>query len=210
MKRVIIAVLVLLAVSLGLIEVFAQPPGYGGPPGYGPPGYGPPQRKRAERAERDRAKDPNSTADANGVADPNKDISKIFEGQQEALTRFNQETDKEAREWARINVDKRALARAVNEEVAAELNLLRELAVEEQAVKITAGIDALLSERQKRFEETTQKIEDAKRRQRAQQREGRRDRDRERGRDRGRNRERTREPRTRNRQGTRRGAGPPM
>lgn len=205
MKRVIIAVLVLLAVSLAFIEVFAQPPGYGGPPGYGPP-----QDPRAKKVERKRAKDPNLTADANAVADPNKDISKIFEGHEEALERANEGSQKETREWERPNLDKRALARAMHEQVTAELNLLRELAVEEQAVKITEGIDALLLERERRFEETTQKIEDARRRQREQEREGRRGKDRERGRDRGRSRDRGRDSGRRSRQGTRRGTGPPM
>ncbi len=209
MKRVSIAMLVLLIVSLGLIRAFAQPPGYG-PPGYGPPGYGPIEDRRADKEERKRAKDPNSAADANAVTDPNKDVNKIFEGQREALTQFNQETDREAREWERANLDKRALVRAVHEQVTAELNLLRELAAEEGDEKIMTAIDALLAERQRRFEETTQKIEDARRRERSQEREDRRDRDRDRGRNRGRSRERTREPRTRNRQGSRRGAGPPM
>lgn len=212
MKRVSIAMLVLLIVSLSLIQVFAQPPGYGppgyGPPGYGPPGYGPPREEQDERAKRRRERDRDETADANAVADPNKDISKIFEGQLQALSRFNQQNQKETKEWGRTNVNKRNLARAVNAQATAELNLLRELAVEEGAVKTIAGIDALLAERQKRFEETSQQIEDAKKREREQGREGRKDRDR--GRDRGRSRDRTREPRSRSRQGSRRTTGPPM
>ncbi|MHC4912855.1 MAG: hypothetical protein ACYTE5_07610, partial [Planctomycetota bacterium] len=139
--------------------------------------------------------------------------SKIFEGHEEALERAREGNQKETKEWERTNLDKRALARAVHEQVTAELNLLRELAVEEQAVKITDGIDALLLERQKRFEETTQVIEDARRRQREKEREGRRGRDRERGRDRGRTRDRGRDSGRRSRQGTRRGTGttgPPM
>ncbi|UCC23770.1 MAG: hypothetical protein JSW23_08310, partial [Planctomycetota bacterium] len=147
MKRVSIAMLVLLIVSLSLIQVFAQPPGYGppgyGPPGYGPPGYGPPREERDERAKRKRERDTNETADANAVADPNKDINKIFEGQQQALSRFSQQNQKEAREWGRTNVNKRNLAKAVNAQAIAELDLLRELAVEEGAVRTIAGIDAL-------------------------------------------------------------------
>lgn len=210
MKRVIIAMSVLLAVSLAFIEVSAQPPGYQGPPGYGgPPGY-PVKDRRTRKEERQREKEPNSTADANAVADPNKDINKIFEGHEEALEKANEGNQKETREWERSNLDKRALARAVHEQVTAELNLLRELAVEQQAVKITKGIDALLLERQKRFEETTQKIEDARRRERERERNGRRDRDRERGRDRTRSRDRSRDSGRRSRQGSRRSTGPPM
>lgn len=209
MKRVSIAMLVLLIVSLSLIRAFAQPPGYG-PPGYGPPGYGPPQDERDERARRKRARDENETADANVVADPNKDVNKIFEGQQEALSRLNQKSQKEAREWGRANVDTKVLAEAVHEQVAAELSLLRELAVEEGAVKTVAGIDALLAERQNRFDEAAEKIEDARNRQREQDREDRGSKGRDRGRDRGRSRDRTREPRSRSRQGSRRSTGPPI
>jgi hypothetical protein len=71
------------------------------------------------------------------------------------------------------------LVKAVQKQVAAEFDFLRELAVEEGAEKTVAAIDGLIADREKRFEEINKKIEAAMKRLR--EREGRRGRDRDRG-----------------------------
>lgn len=192
MKLLVISMSFLLIVSFILMPAFAQPPGYGLPPGYGAPAQQREQEKRrAKKAERKPIKDANSVAfdanDANSVIDPNDPNATIaaykkFEGLEEALGRLNSEGEKEIQEWTRGAVEiKMNLVKLVQEQVIAEFNFLRELAVEEGAAKTTAAIDGLLADRQKRFEETTQKIEEARRRLR--RREDRRGRDRGRDRD---------------------------
>ena len=84
------------------------------------------------------------------------------------------------------------MVKAVQKQVMAEFNFLRELAVEEGAEKTAAAIDGLIADREKRFEGITKKMEAAMKRLRG--REGRRGRDR---RDRGDQRRRGREDRSR-------------
>jgi hypothetical protein len=117
-----------------------------------------------------------SSADANSVTDPNKPAYMMFEGLEEALKRVNKESRKETREWTRSTAeDKTSLVKAVQKQVMAEFNFLRELAVEEGAEKTAAAIDGLIADREKRFEEITQKMEAAmKRNRRGRDRETRR------------------------------------
>lgn len=189
------SILLILMVSFILVPAFAQPPGYEPPPWLRTQKQ-PPEKK----AERKPIKDANS-ADANSVTDPNKPAYMMFEGLEEALKRVNQESRKEIREWTRGLVEKGAaekrmnLLKAVQEQVVEEFNFLRQLAVEEEAVKTAAAIDGLIADREKRFEEITQKMEAAMKRLRG-EREGRRGRDR-RDRDRGDQRRRSREDRSR-------------
>ena len=198
MKLLIISISISLLAFFSLIPAFSQPPGYGSlPPGYGGPIEPKKQKQRAvKKQERKPIKDANSIADANSVTDPNKPVYMMFEGLEEALKRVDQESRKEIREWTRSTTeDKTNLVKAVQKQVMAEFNFLRELAVEEGAEKTAAAIDGLIADREKRFEEITQKMEAAMKRLRG-EREGRRGRDR-RDRDRGDQRRRSREDRSR-------------
>lgn len=180
MKRLIIVTIsIFLLAFLSLIPVFAQGP-TDGPPGYG----GPPQaerRKRSEEKKQERkpAEDANATADANAVTGANEPNAaqpayKMYEGLEEALEDVNRSGQTEIREWGRGDVaNKINLAKDVQEQAAAELNFIREIAVEEGAAKTTAAIDGLLACREKRYEEINEKLEETRRRQRA--REERRD-----------------------------------
>lgn len=100
--------------------------------------------------------DVNSIADANAV----KSRIRAFEGLERALEKIDKEGKKETRELmlsdARNRLD---LAKAVQEQVIAELNFLRGLAVEEGAVKTTAAIDGLLVDRQERFGKVIKRME---------------------------------------------------
>ena len=192
------SILLILMVSFILVPAFAQPPGYEPPPWLRTQKQ-PPEKK----AERKPIKDANS-ADANSVTDPNKPAYMMFEGLEEALKRVNQESRKEIREWTRGLVEKGAaekrmnLLKAVQEQVVEEFNFLRQLAVEEEAVKTAAAIDGLIAARQKRFEEMTKEMEEARKRLR--KREERRGKDRDRTRE--------REPRRRDREDRSRRTGP--
>jgi len=202
-----ISILLFLAAFSGLIAAFAQPPAQppGYPPGY-PPAYPPQLREDKEKpakkpADKETA-DANSIADVNATTDPNVVRARIeqFEGLQEALNEVTWEGKNEMREWGRGADENRLdLLHAVQEQVTAEFNLLRKLAVEEGAVKTTAAIDGLLADRQERFGKIIKKMErDRERLRLRSQREDRRSRDR--GRDRGRDRElrrRSREDRSR-------------
>ena len=188
------SILLILVVSFILVPAFAQPSG-----GQLPPWLRTQKQPPEKKAERKPIKDANS-ADANSVTDPNKPAYMMFEGLEEALERVNQKSEKESRAWTRGLVEKGAvekrmnLLKAVQEQVVEEFNFLRQLAVEEEAVKTAAAIDGLISARQKRFEEMTKEMEAAMKRLR--EREGRRGRDR-RDRDRGDQRRRSREDRSR-------------
>jgi len=82
-----------------------------------------------------------------------KDIEKAFED-------VKQSGQKEGREWLRFKDKERiSLARAIQGQVLDELNVLREIAVEEDAVKTTAAIDMLIADRQERYEKVLTRIE---------------------------------------------------
>jgi len=189
-KLLAISMSILLIVFFVLMPAFAQPPG-----GQLPPWLRTQKQAPAKKAERKPIKDANS-ADANSVTDPNKPAYMMFEGLEEALKRINQESRKEIREWTRSTTEDRTnLVKAMQNQVMAEFNFLRELAVEEGAEKTAAAIDGLIADREKRFEEITKKMEAAMKRL-SREREGRRGRDR-RDRDRGDQRRRSREDRSR-------------
>ena len=175
MKRlIIISISIALLVFLTLIPALAQPPGYGGPPQAE-------KRKRNEEKKQEHkpVKDANTTADANSITETNEPnvtqpAYKMYEGLEEALEDINQSGQTEMREWERGDVgNKINLTKDVQEQVTAELNFIREIAVEEGAAKTTAAIDGLLAYREKRYEEINEKLEEARKRQRA--REERRD-----------------------------------
>jgi hypothetical protein len=146
------------------------------------------QRRRERKANRDTEE---AAPDANSVVDPNdpnaaKAPYQMFEGLEGELELLNLRAEKEVREWSRSKSDDRtSLAKSVNEQIVREFNFIRELAVEEGAVKTTAAIDGLMMMRQERFDRSVKDLEDIKKRikEREERREGR-DRDRERRRER--------------------------
>lgn len=117
-----------------------------------------------------------------------KDIEKAFEN----LKRGGQ---REGREWIKLEgKEGMGLVKVVQKQLLDELNVLREIAAEEEAVKTTAAIDKLLADRQERFEKVLKRIEaeDEKLQRKEQIRERR-----SRERDRDSNRDRERRPRRR-------------
>jgi hypothetical protein len=106
--------------------------------------------------------DANSPHDANAPAEPNA-AEELPKELAEAMQHIDSEGRAETREWIRSETeDRTSLAKAVQEQVTTELNFLRQLAVEEGAVKTTNAIDLLLANRQKRFENILQRMEEEK------------------------------------------------
>lgn len=104
-----------------------------------------------------------SQTDYDLLIDPNKIQARInaFAGLEQSLKEVDRRSDNEIREWLQKTVDNRiSLARAVHEQIRAEILFIRKLAVEEGAKKTTAAIDGLLLNRQKRFERLIEKMEE--------------------------------------------------
>ncbi len=216
MKLLVVSIAILVMVSFVLLPCFGQmPPGQKDQRRSYPPGYGPPQlreRKPVKKPVRKETTDANAIADANAATDANAVRARIekFEGLGTALGQVSNEGRSEINEWTRSRgSDKINLVQAVQEQVRAELNFLRELAVEEKAVKTAAAIDGLLLDRQERFKDVITKLEEEREKlRRRSELEERRARDEDRGRRRER---REREPRRRDRDSrSRRGVMPPM
>lgn len=190
MKALVISMLILLIAFFTLIPAFGQPP-------EDKPGQLREQKEKpAEQTEHKK------TAGVSTSVDPNAVRAKIeeFEGLNEALEQIDTESKGEIREWTRRTEDRLNLALAVQKQITAEFNFLRELAVEEGAVKTAAAIDGMLLDRQERFKDVIEKFgKERERLRRLSEREERRSRDQERSRER---RERTRERVDRNRRDT--------
>ncbi len=177
MKASVISMLILLIAFFSLIPAFAQPPEHGEATDVN------------SIADANAITDANAIADANAAVDPNTDKARIeeFEKLDEALEEINKESKDEMREWTRKTESKLNLVLAVQMQITAEFNFLRELAVEEGAVKTTAAIDKILLDRQERFKDVIEKLErERERLRRNKEREERRGRDRDRGRERSR------------------------
>lgn len=100
-------------------------------------------------------------ADANAV----KERLKKHEGLEQELENVDKASAKEMREWGQGFVEERMdLAESVNQQVVDEFVFLRQIAVEEGALKTAAAIDGLLLDRQQRFEKISKKIDMAMRR----------------------------------------------
>jgi hypothetical protein len=108
--------------------------------------------------------------------DPNKVKAavKAFEGLEKELKTVDRMGIREMRGWtSRQSESSPILAKAVYQQVEAELNFARKLAVEEKAVKTTVSIDGLLVNRNKRFDRLLKAMQEEKRRLRTEQRTGR-------------------------------------
>lgn len=171
MKRLIILMSILLIGSFSLIPIFASTE----------------DEKYETAAEEEELTQGESTAgkditDVNSIADANTVESRIraFEGLEGVLQSMDKEGQKEMREWTLSDAKNRLdLAKAVQEQVIAELNFLRELAVDEGAVKTIAGIDGLLVDRQKRFGKVIKKMEKESEKMRLRSERGKKRRERE-------------------------------
>jgi hypothetical protein len=107
----------------------------------------------------------NSTTDANAMVDPNakKTGLEAYEGLNEEFKTVTKQDRKEIHEWVLVKTNNRIDAvKAAHEQVIAELNFLRKIADEEKAAKTVAVIDALLVDRQKRFDEIAAKVKEEK------------------------------------------------
>jgi hypothetical protein len=197
--------LILLIAFFGLIPVFGQSP-------EDKPSQPIEQKEKSvKEAENEKNTDANVVAEVNAAAEANKitdmnatDANSVkariekFEGLGEALSQISTESVGEIREWTRGRLDDRLeLALAMQKQITAELNFLRELAVKEGAGEIAAAIDGILLDRQQRFKGVIEELEkNSERLRRLVEREERRNKERERI------RERTRERPDRNRKDT--------
>jgi len=85
------------------------------------------------------------------------------EGVSQPSEQIDKETENEIRQWLQATIDNREdLAKALHQQIRAEITSVRKIAVEEKAKKTTAAIDGLLLARQERFEKFTKKIEEEK------------------------------------------------
>lgn len=103
-------------------------------------------------------------AEPNLFADPNKirAIVKSFEGLDKKLEEVDRQSQQdEMREWLQTSTDNRpAIERATERQVRAELDLIRQIAVEEKAVKTVAAIDGIAMNRQERSQKLLKKMEE--------------------------------------------------
>jgi hypothetical protein len=156
-----ISTLILVIAFSGLI------PAFGKPAVTMPPQTGEQKEEPAKEVVLKKAADVNAVAganavsDANATADPNAVRARIekFEGLGDALKQIDVESSDEISKWTLGREEKLDLALAVQKQITAELNFLRELAVKEGAVKTTAAIDGILLDRQERFKDVTEKLE---------------------------------------------------
>lgn len=118
---------------------------------------------RKNAADANSIADVNIAADANAVADAN--AMRRFRGLENTLERVNKSGRNEIREWMRSRLEHRiTLLKAVQERRNQEFGLLRELAVEEGAVKTVGAIDHLLAARRERYEDVINRTKQEKKR----------------------------------------------
>ena len=162
-KRLAISITILLVVSLVFANTFAAA-----------------RDEQSDRSEKSRPSKNSpkqiqkTTPDANSPAEPNAvktAIEEIPEELAEAMQHIERQGRTETREWMRGEAGNRInLAKTVQEQATTELNLLRQFAVEEGAVKTTKAIDLLLANRQQRLERILERMEEQRKRDREQDR----------------------------------------
>lgn len=163
MKRFVILVSVLLFVSFGLMTVFAQTPV--SPSRLVPEPNQPTIGANVDPNKTTTTTEAKSEAEtlADILADPNKIEATIqtFEDLQNGLDGLDKKSGDETRQWLQPETASRIpLAREVHERIMAELMFVRKLADEEGAKKTTAAIDGLLLNRQKRYDELSEKLQE--------------------------------------------------
>jgi hypothetical protein len=96
--------------------------------------------------------------------DPNAVEAKELTPLEKKLGRLNRRSIKESREWTQNTTEDRTkLAQAVQQQITDELNFLREIALEEEAVNTTKAIELLLASRAKRFEKVLARMKSEQR-----------------------------------------------
>jgi len=161
MKRSIILVAILLIASLGLITAFAETPTN---PARLMPAPKEPNNIAEVKPDKINIQQPQAQDDL--LADPNKIEAalKSFKGLQTELDEVTSKGGEETRLWLQREADNRVnLAKSANEQVMAEIRLIRKLAVEEGAKKTTAAIDGLLLNRQRRLDNLIEKLQQERR-----------------------------------------------
>jgi hypothetical protein len=126
------------------------------------------ERARRREAERRQKWDPNSVvAGIDFLADPNAIENKLkeFKGLKKALKSLNDKGRDERKEWRRVRSDeddiedRRDFAKALQGQLIAELSMIREVALEENAEKTVAAIEGLLLDRQQRYAEVLKDLQ---------------------------------------------------
>ena len=120
------------------------------------------KKTTAVMADANSATDINSIADVNAFNDPNgvKERIREFRGLSGDLSLLNRGSSEEIHEWTRGRLDDRLeLALAMQKQITAEFNFLRELAIKEKAVETITAIDGILLDRQERFKSVIEELE---------------------------------------------------
>jgi hypothetical protein len=146
-----------ISMSILLVAFFSFTAAFGQPPEDRPPH---PQLKE-QKEEPVKEPEPQKTAEANAITDPNAVRAKIekFEGLSKALDQINTASSDEISKWTLGREEKLDLALAVQKQITEELKFLRELAVKEKAAETAAAIDGILLDRQERFKDVIEKLE---------------------------------------------------
>lgn len=107
--------------------------------------------------------DVNTTAaDVNVVREPNEENLKagMSEDLENAFAEVKRGGQREGREWLKFKAEQRmGLAKAIQSQVLDELNVLRGIAVEGNAIKTTAAIDILIADREERYKKVLERME---------------------------------------------------
>lgn len=149
MKHLIISILILSVISLSFVTALAETEDKNSQ-----------HRTSNQNVIQINKTDHKQITDVNNVVDPNKTQIDKEDETEKALLHIDQEGKKEVREWLNRKVENRiALAKAVQRSTIAELTLLRQLAVEEEAEKTVQAVDQLLAARNKRFEKIIKKLQ---------------------------------------------------
>ena len=148
MKRLIISILILAVISLNSVVALADTEIKK-------------SHHRTDKKEVVQVKDKGyeQTADVNNIVDPNK--TQIDKGDATAQTWLKiSKGNKEVHAWLNKEAKNRiTLAKAVHNQVNAELEFLLEIAIEEGAEKTIDAIDQLLAARNTRFEKIIKKLQ---------------------------------------------------
>jgi predicted Fe-S protein YdhL (DUF1289 family) len=170
----------IISMSVLLLAFFSFTPAFGQPQDANKVQPIKPKEEPAKKLEYKKTADANRVADANAVIDANNvsevnmaaDVNVItdanavraeigkFEGLGEALSEVNTASNDEISKWTSSTKEEKAdIALAVQKQITTELKFLRETAVKEKDAKTTAAIDGILLDRQERFKNVIEKLE---------------------------------------------------
>ena len=114
----------------------------------------------AGRSTQETASDPNTPTDANTTAQEPNAPKLNFSEVAAVMKEVDKRSRKELQQWRSIKAENSVdLLNAIREQVVAELNAVRQFAVEENAAKTVEAIDRLLESRDKRLSKVVRKLE---------------------------------------------------